>query len=265
MITADHLTRRYGDLTAVGNVSFEAHPGLVTGFLGPNGAGKSTTMRMLCGLTPVTSGIAHVLGKPFRELANPGRQVGVLLDAAAQHPGRTGREALAVSAMLMGLPRRRVDDVIDLVGLTPKEANRRVKGYSLGMRQRLGIANALLGEPEVLILDEPANGLDPAGIRWMRDLLRDFARSGGTVLLSSHLLHEVEKVADEIVVIGHGRIVAQGTTRDLVSQSGMDLEDLFLQLTSGVARDLPRPAPAGPAAAVPAGPSSARPTRENAR
>ncbi|GAB3160784.1 hypothetical protein GCM10027059_09490 [Myceligenerans halotolerans] len=237
MITANHLTRRYGDFTAVGNVTFEARPGLVTGFLGPNGAGKSTTMRMLCGLTPVTSGTAHVLGMPFRELTNPGRRVGVLLDASAQHAGRTGREALTVSAMLMGIGRRRVGEVLDLVGLTPKEADRRVKGYSLGMRQRLGIANALLGDPEVLILDEPANGLDPAGIRWMRDLLADFARSGGTVLLSSHLLHEVEKVADEIVVIGNGRIVAQGSTELLLSHSQRSLEDLFLDLTADVSRD----------------------------
>lgn len=242
MITADHLTRRYGDFTAVGNVTFEAGPGLVTGFLGPNGAGKSTTMRMLCGLTPVTSGTAHVLGKPFRELDNPGRRVGVLLDASAQHAGRTGREALTISAMLMGLGRGRVAEVLDLVGLTAKEADRRVKGYSLGMRQRLGLGNALLGEPEVLILDEPANGLDPAGIRWMRDLLHDFARSGGTVLLSSHLLNEVQKVADRIVVIGNGRIVASGDTSDLVSQSGMDLEDLFLDLTADVSRDRPAPA-----------------------
>ncbi|MBO0608525.1 ABC transporter ATP-binding protein [Myceligenerans salitolerans] len=244
MITADHLTRRYGDVTAVGNVTFEARPGLVTGFLGPNGAGKSTTMRMLCGLTPVTSGTAHVLGVPFRELSNPGRRVGVLLDAAAQHSGRTGREALTLSAMLMGVGRRRVTEVLELVGLTAKEADRRVKGYSLGMRQRLGIANALLGEPEVLILDEPANGLDPAGIRWMRDLLRDFARSGGTVLLSSHLLHEVERVADEIVVIGNGRIVAQGSTEVLLSHSQRSLEDLFLDLTADVSRDGTDPAAA---------------------
>ncbi|GAB4084207.1 hypothetical protein GCM10028784_08370 [Myceligenerans cantabricum] len=259
MITADHLTRRYGDFTAVGNVTFEARPGLVTGFLGPNGAGKSTTMRMLCGLTPITSGTAHVLGVPFRELANPGRRVGVLLDASAQHAGRTGREALGVSAMLMGVGRRRVGEVLDLVGLTAKEADRRVKGYSLGMRQRLGLANALLGEPEVLILDEPANGLDPAGIRWMRDLLRDYARSGGTVLLSSHLLHEVERVADEIVVIGNGRIVAKGATEDLLSGSERSLEDLFLDLTADVSRD-------GPAPHEPTSPESiSESTRENAR
>lgn len=237
MITANHLTRRYGDFTAVDDVTFEAKPGLVTGFLGPNGAGKSTTMRMLCGLTPATSGTAHVLGVPFRELTNPGRRVGVLLDASAQHAGRTGREALTLSAMLMGIGRRRVGEVLDLVALTAKEADRRVKGYSLGMRQRLGIANALLGEPEVLLLDEPANGLDPAGIRWMRDLLGDFARSGGTVLLSSHLLHEVERVADEIVVIGNGRIVAQGSTELLLSHSQRNLEDLFLDLTADVSRD----------------------------
>lgn len=220
MITVEHLTKRYGPHTAVDDVSFTAAPGHVTGFLGPNGAGKSTTMRMMCGLTPATSGTARVLGVPYAALPNPGRRVGVLLDAAAQHAGRTGREVLTLTALLTGVERRRVDAMLELVGLTSREASRRVGAYSLGMRQRLGIANALLGDPEVLVLDEPANGLDPAGIRWMRDLLQDFAGRGGTVLLSSHLLSEVELVADRLVVIGRGRIVAQGTKDELLRRAG---------------------------------------------
>ncbi len=220
MITADRITRTYGDFTAVDDVSFTAEPGRVTGFLGPNGAGKSTAMRIICGLTPATSGSATVLGQPYATLPNPGRHVGVLLDASAQHAGRTGREVLTLSAMLMGIPRSRVDDMLRLVGLTDKEASRRIRNYSLGMRQRLGIANALIGDPQVLILDEPANGLDPAGIRWMRDLLKGFAGDGGTVLLSSHLLHEIERVADQLIVIGRGRIVASGTQEELLRGAG---------------------------------------------
>lgn len=220
MIQIDRLTKRYGPFTAVDDISFEVRPGLVTGFLGPNGAGKSTAMRIMAGLTPATSGTATVLGRAYGHLPNPGRHVGVLLDASAQHAGRTGREVLTLGAIMMGVDRRRVDEMVDLVGLTDKEAARRVRNYSLGMRQRLGIAHALLGDPEVLILDEPANGLDPAGIRWMRDLLRGYANQGGTVLLSSHLLNEIERVADEIIVIGQGRIVAQGTKDELLSGVG---------------------------------------------
>lgn len=220
MISVENLTKRYGGYTAVDDVSFEARPGAVTGFLGPNGAGKSTCMRMMCHLTPPTSGTATVLGKPYSAIPNPGRHVGVLLDASAQHAGRTGREVLTLGTMMMGLDRSRVDEILDLVGLTETEANRRVRNYSLGMRQRLGIAHALLGDPQVLILDEPANGLDPAGIRWMRGLLRGFANEGGTVLLSSHLLHEIEVIADELVVIGRGRIVAQGSKSELMAATG---------------------------------------------
>ncbi|EWT04518.1 ABC transporter [Intrasporangium chromatireducens Q5-1] len=220
MITVDRLTKRYGGFTAVDDVSFEVKPGQVTGFLGPNGAGKTTAMRIMAGLTPATSGTTTVLGRPYASLPNPGRYVGTLLDASAQHAGRTGREVLSLGAIFMGVDRRRVDEMIQLVGLTDKEASRRVRNYSLGMRQRLGIAHALLGDPEVLILDEPANGLDPAGIRWMRDLLRGYADRGGTVLLSSHLLNEIERVADEIIVIGHGRIVAQGTKEQLLAGAG---------------------------------------------
>ncbi|MGN6252103.1 MAG: ABC transporter ATP-binding protein [Marmoricola sp.] len=220
MITLDHLTRRYGAFTAVDDVSFTAEAGRVTGFLGPNGAGKSTTMRVLTGLTPATSGSARILGRDFADLPNPGRQIGVLLDASAQHAGRTGREILRIARLTMGVPAARVEEMLHLVSLTEEEADRRVRNYSLGMRQRLGIAVALLGEPEVLVLDEPANGLDPAGIRWMRDLLRGFADDGGTVLLSSHLLHEIEVIADDIVVIGNGRIVAQGTKAELLASTG---------------------------------------------
>lgn len=220
MITVESLTKKYGAFTAVDDVSFTARPGRVTGFLGPNGAGKSTSMRIMVGLTPADSGRAEVLGRRFADLPNPGLEVGVLLDASAQHAGRTGREILAVAAHTMGLPKRRVDEMLDRVSLTPTEAGRRVRNYSLGMRQRLGIATALLGEPEVLILDEPANGLDPAGIRWMRDLLRGYADQGGTVLLSSHLLHEIEVIADDLVVIGQGRVVAEGTKASLLASAG---------------------------------------------
>ena len=220
MITIESLTKTYGSSTAVDNVSFQARPGRVTGFLGPNGAGKSTTMRILVGLTPATSGTATIFGRAYADLPNPGREVGPLLDASAQHAGRTGRETLTIAQRLMGLPYQRVEEMLDLVSLTPQEASRRVRDYSLGMRQRLGLATALLGEPEVLILDEPANGLDPSGIRWMRGLLRDYADHGGTVLLSSHLLREIEVVADDLVLIGHGRIVAQGTKSDLLRSAG---------------------------------------------
>ena len=221
MITVESLTKTYGrGLTAVDDVSFTAATGRVTGFLGPNGAGKSTTMRIMVGLTPPTSGTATIDGRKFTELPNPGTEVGVLLDASAQHAGRTGREILTVAQRTMGLPRTRVQEMLDLVSLTADEADRRVRDYSLGMRQRLGIGGALLGDPHVLILDEPANGLDPAGIRWMRDLLRGYADRGGTVLLSSHLLHEIEVIADDLVVIGNGRIVAQGTKADLLAAAG---------------------------------------------
>ncbi|QYJ04474.1 ATP-binding cassette domain-containing protein [Nocardioides panacisoli] len=216
MIDITDLTKSYGGFTAVDGVTFTARPGRVTGFLGPNGAGKTTTMRAMVGLTVPDAGSATVLDRHFADLPNPGREVGVLLDASAQHAGRTGREVLSIAQRTMGLPKERVSATLERVSLTEQEAGRRVRNYSLGMRQRLGIATALIGEPDVLILDEPANGLDPAGIRWMRDLLRDFADAGGTVLLSSHLLHEIEVIADDIVVIGNGRIVAQGTKQELL-------------------------------------------------
>ena len=220
MITIEGLTKYYGTTPAVDDVSFTAAAGRVTGFLGPNGAGKSTTMRIMVGLTRATSGTVTIAGRRFADLPNPGLEVGVLLDASAQHAGRTGREILTLAQRLMGLPRTRVEEMLAAVSLTPDEASRRVGEYSLGMRQRLGIATALIGDPEVLILDEPANGLDPAGIRWMRDLLRGYADRGGTVLLSSHLLHEIEVIADDIVMIGHGRIVSRGTKTELLHAAG---------------------------------------------
>jgi ABC-2 type transport system ATP-binding protein len=220
MITIERLTKKYGPTLAVDDVSFTADSGRVTGFLGPNGAGKSTTLRIMVGLTRPDSGIATVSGRSYVDLPNPGLEVGVLLDASAQHAGRTGREILTLAQRFMGLPRSRVEQMLELVSLTPDEAARRVGDYSLGMRQRLGIATALIGDPEVLILDEPANGLDPAGIRWMRDLLRGYADRGGTVLLSSHLLHEIEVIADDIVMIGLGRIVSQGTKTELLHAAG---------------------------------------------
>jgi ABC-2 type transport system ATP-binding protein len=220
MITVERLTKKYGNTLAVDDITFTAAAGRVTGFLGPNGAGKSTTMRIMVGLTRATAGTVTISGRKFADLPNPGLEVGVLLDASAQHAGRSGREILTLAQRLMGLPKTRVEEMLEAVSLTPDEASRRVGEYSLGMRQRLGIATALIGDPEVLILDEPANGLDPAGIRWMRDLLRGYADRGGTVLLSSHLLHEIEVIADDIVMIGHGRIVSQGAKTELLHAAG---------------------------------------------
>lgn len=216
MIEVEHLTKRFGGQLAVDDVTFRCEPGTVTGFLGPNGAGKSTTMRALVGLTTPTSGRALIDGKPYRAMGNPGRRIGVLLDASAQHPGRTGRETLALTARLMGIDGGRVDDLLEIVQLAGRAEGKRVGEYSLGMRQRLGIAHALLGDPGILILDEPANGLDPEGIHWMRGLLRGFADRGGTVLLSSHLLSEVEAVADRFVILAGGRVQLQGTKDELL-------------------------------------------------
>ncbi len=226
MIRLENVTKRYGGFTAVDNVSFVARPGRVTGFLGPNGAGKSTSMRVMVGLTPAQQGTATIGGHRFEDIPNPSRHVGVLLDASAQHAGRTGREVLRLSAATMGIKRDRVEEMLDLVGLSGVEAKRRVRNYSLGMRQRLGIANAFLGDPSVLILDEPVNGLDPAGIHWMRGVLRTFASRGGTVLLSSHLLHEVEMIADDMILIGRGKIVAQGTKAELLQTRGTYVKPL---------------------------------------
>ncbi|RYE77500.1 MAG: ATP-binding cassette domain-containing protein [Myxococcales bacterium] len=220
MIRLEALTKTYGEFRAVDDVSFEARQGRVTGFLGPNGAGKTTCMRILTGLSDADRGSATIGGHKYSDIPNPGRHVGVLLDASAQHAGRTGREVLTLGAKTMGLPDSRVDEMLALVGLSGNESKRRVGNYSLGMRQRLGLAHALLGDPSVLILDEPANGLDPAGIHWMRGLFKNFAAQGGTVLLSSHLLHEVEMIADDMIVIGRGKIVAQGAKEELLAGAG---------------------------------------------
>ncbi|MEV0067299.1 MULTISPECIES: ABC transporter ATP-binding protein [unclassified Amycolatopsis] len=209
MLHVQGLVKDYDGRRVVEGVSFALQPGTVTAFLGPNGAGKSTTLRMICGLTRPTAGTATIAGRRFAEWPNPGHVAGVLLDAAAVHPGRTGRHHLVNGAKLMRLPSSRADQVLAQVGLSDA-ANRRIGKYSLGMRQRLGLAHALLADPPVLILDEPINGLDPEGIRSTRQLLRGYAQRGGTVLLSSHVLSEVDQTADRIVMIGHGRVVADG-------------------------------------------------------
>ncbi|WP_116450902.1 ABC transporter ATP-binding protein [Blastococcus litoris] len=219
MIEVRGLTKRYGDVLAVDDLSFDVEPGKVTGFLGPNGAGKSTTMRMVLGLDRPTSGTARVNGRPFASLTEPLREVGALLDPGAVHPGRTGRSHLRVAARSNGIPRRRVDEVIEEVGLG-SAARRRITGYSLGMRQRLGIAAALLGDPRVLLFDEPVNGLDLDGVRWIRALLRRLADEGRTVLVSSHLLSEMQQTADRLVVIGRGRLIADTTTDEILRGLG---------------------------------------------
>src|SRR5438270_11644823 len=222
MIQVSGLTKRYGDRTVVDDVNFTLEPGTVTGFLGPNGAGKTTTMRMITGLVPASSGSALVDGRPYASLPNPGAVMGTLLDAGAVHPGRTGRTHLRLMADTIGVPASRVDEVLSLVDLQDA-ARRRIGGYSLGMRQRLGIAGALLADPPVLMFDEPANGLDPEGIRWMRGLIRGHAARGGTVLLSSHLLGEVEHTVDRLLVIGGGRIVADGPVASLLGSDGVSV------------------------------------------
>lgn len=229
------LRKSYGRLTAVDNVSFTASYGRVTGFLGPNGAGKTTTLRMLLGLVRPDAGSAVVAGKPYAKLASPARSVGALLDASAAHPGRTGRDHLRVLAAQAGLPgvsRRRAGQLLEQVGLAGA-ARQRVGRYSLGMRQRLGLAAALLGDPEILVLDEPANGLDPRGIRWLRDLLRSLAAEGRAVLVSSHLLAEAAQTIDDVVVISNGRTMTQAPLAELLAaRPGSTLEDIYLQLTS---------------------------------
>lgn len=219
MIEVRGLTKRYGAVLAVDDLSFDVRPGTVTGFLGPNGAGKSTTMRMILGLDRPTSGTALVNGRPFAASSEPLRQIGALLDAGALHPGRTGRGHLRVAAHTHGIPERRVQEVIEQVGLAGA-ARRRIRGYSLGMRQRLGIAAALLGDPPVLLFDEPVNGLDLDGVRWIRALLRRLADEGRTVLVSSHLLSEMQQVADRLVVIGRGRLIADTTTEAILAGLG---------------------------------------------
>ena len=217
-ITLHDLTKRYRDVTAVDHLSLEVRAGAVTGFLGPNGAGKSTTMRMLLGLVRPTGGTATFDGVRYAALPHPARTVGALLDPGVFHPGHRGRSALRIVAAATGVPDRRVDEVLDVVGLTDA-ARRRVGGYSMGMRQRLALAGALLGDPETLVLDEPANGLDPEGIRWLRDFLRTFAADGKTVFISSHVLGEMQQLVDEVVIIHHGKLIAHGPVSELTARA----------------------------------------------
>ena len=231
MIEACGLVKRYGSTTAVDNLSFDVQPGTVTGFLGPNGAGKSTTMRMILGLDRPDAGTARVNGQSYYQLRWPLREVGALLEAKAFHPGRSARAHLTALAVSNGIPRRRVDDVLEITGMG-QAADRRAGKFSLGMAQRLGIAAALLGDPAVLLLDEPVNGLDPEGIRWIRGLLKNLAAHGRTVLISSHLISEVAQTADQLIVIGQGRLLAQTTVAELSARSS-SLEEAFFQLTDG--------------------------------
>lgn len=231
MITVDKLTKRYGSKAAVTDVSFEARPGRVTGLLGPNGAGKSTTMRLILGLDTASSGTALVTGRPYKSLRRPLTIVGAQFDGSGAHKGRTARAHLTWVALSNGIPTSRVPEVLDLVGLSDV-ARRRVGQFSLGMGQRLGIATALLGNPEVVVFDEPMNGLDAEGIRWIRSLLAGLAGRGKTVLVSSHLMSEVEAVADDLVVIAQGRVIQRGTTGDLV-QGHDNLEGAYFAWTAG--------------------------------
>jgi ABC-2 type transport system ATP-binding protein len=233
MIEARGLVKHYGATTAVDHLSFDVRPGTVTGFLGPNGAGKSTTMRMILGLDRPDDGLARINGQNYRELRWPMREVGGLLEAKAFHPGRSARAHLTALAASNAIPRRRVNDVLEITGLE-KAADRRAGKFSLGMAQRLGIAAALLGDPGVLLLDEPVNGLDPEGIRWIRTLLKNLAAHGRTVLISSHLISEVAQTADQLIVIGRGKLLAQTTVTELSARS-TSLEDAFFELTEGSA------------------------------
>ncbi|MDT7544939.1 MAG: type transport system ATP-binding protein [Actinomycetota bacterium] len=222
MIEAHGLTKRYGDKVAVDDLSFVVKPGIVTGFLGPNGAGKSTTMRLILGLDRPTSGSVTVNGKPYRDHAAPLHEVGALLEARAVHTGRSARNHLRALAQTSGIPTSRVDELIDVVGLHDV-ARKRVKGFSLGMGQRLGIATALLGDPSTLLLDEPVNGLDPEGIRWIRELLRERAAGGRTVLVSSHLMSEMSQTADHLIVVGRGRLIADIGVREFIAAASRNL------------------------------------------
>jgi ABC-2 type transport system ATP-binding protein len=230
VIEARGLTKRYGSTVAVKTLSFDVRPGSVTGFLGPNGSGKSTTMRMIIGQDRPDAGQVRIGGRRYRELRWPLREVGALLEAKAFHPGRSARSHLAALAASNAIARTRVDEVLDMVGLT-SAAGRRAGKFSLGMGQRLGVAAALLGDPAVLLLDEPVNGLDPEGVRWIRNLLRSLAAQGRTVLVSSHLISEMALTAERLVVIGQGRLLADTTVAEL-SAGSASLEEAFFQLTS---------------------------------
>ena len=219
VVVAESLTKRFGQVLAVDDLSFELEPGTITGFLGPNGAGKTTTLRMLLGLAAPSAGRALVFGKTYAQLDRPALRIGAVLEATDFHPGRSGRDHVRMLGRAVGVPDSRADEVLALVEL-PDAATRRVKGYSLGMRQRLGLATALLGEPELLVLDEPANGLDPEGVRWLRDFLRAFASEGRTVLVSSHVLAEVAQTVDQVLIISRGRLVIESSLGDLTARVG---------------------------------------------
>jgi ABC-2 type transport system ATP-binding protein len=242
-IAVRRLTKRYGPVTAVDALTFDVAPGLVTAFLGPNGAGKTTTLRMLLGLVAPTEGEALIGGRRYADLTHPRRTVGAVLEATGFHPGRTGRDHLRVIARSAGLDDKRVAEALDRVGLTA-DAGRRVRGYSLGMRQRLGLAAALLGDPQVLVLDEPANGLDPAGIAELRDLLRGLAAEGRTILMSSHVLSEVAQTVDQVVIIAGGKLRHAGPLAGLTA-AGETLEAAFLSITRGEATPLHPPVTGG--------------------
>jgi ABC-2 type transport system ATP-binding protein len=230
VIEISGLTKRFGPVAAVDDLSFEVAEGTVVGFLGPNGAGKTTTLRMLLGLVAPTQGSATINGMPYAELDDPLRTVGAVLEASSCHPGRTARSHLAIQALARAGRPSRIEEMLDQVGLSAA-ADRRVGGFSLGMRQRLGLASALLHDPQVLILDEPANGLDPEGVRWLRDLVRGLAAQGRTVLISSHILAEVAQTVDSVVILDHGRLVASSSLADLTARTG-NLEDVFFELTA---------------------------------
>jgi ABC-2 type transport system ATP-binding protein len=219
VVVAESLTKRFGKVVAVDGLSFELEAGTITGFLGPNGAGKTTTLRMLLGLAAPTSGTALLFGRPYAELERPALRIGAVLEATDFHPGRSGRDHLRMLGQSVGVPDSRVDEVLRLVELTDA-GRRRVKGYSLGMRQRLGLAGALLGEPDLLVLDEPANGLDPEGVRWLRDFLRSFASHDRTVLISSHVLAEIAQTVDQVLIISRGRLVVESSLQDLTARVG---------------------------------------------
>jgi ABC-2 type transport system ATP-binding protein len=243
-LTAAGLTKRYGPVTAVDGLTFTVEPGQVTGFLGPNGAGKTTTLRMLLGLVAPTAGSALIGGQRYADLRQPRRTVGAVLEATGFHPGRTGRDHLRVLAAAGGIPAERVAAVLDQVGLADA-AGRRVRGYSLGMRQRLSLATALLGDPRVLILDEPANGLDPAGMAELRDLLRGLAADGRTVLMSSHVLSEVAQTVNRVIIVAGGALRFAGPLSELTGGRGETLEAAFLRLTSDRSRQPGAVTPAG--------------------
>jgi ABC-2 type transport system ATP-binding protein len=230
VVLVSSLTKRYGEVVAVDDVTFSLRSGTVTGFLGPNGAGKTTTLRLLLGLAEPSSGEALVFGRRYRELDQPARRVGAVLESNDFHPGRSGRDHLRALAIAGEIPTRRVEEVLELVELDPAAA-RRVRTYSLGMRQRLGLAAALLGDPELLVLDEPANGLDPVGIRWLRGFMRAFAEGGGAVLVSSHVLAEVAQAVDQVVIIDRGRLLAIAPVDEL-TRGGGTLEDAYIELTA---------------------------------